>query len=91
MPLARVCLCASSCGACGFPWRVLQQVTLQGLRNLSGSSCLACSYGGVMFVGFAVSLVRSWVFPLVSALPPGPAVGTPIPAAAYPWGFLPFF
>ena len=66
MPLAGFCLSASSCGACGFPRRVLPQVTLRGLRNLSGSSCLSCSGGGAMFVGFVVSLVRHWVFYLVS-------------------------
>ena len=59
------CFCASSCGACGFPRRVLPQVTLRGLRNLSGSSCLSCSCGGAMYVGFAVSLVRRLVFYLV--------------------------
>ena len=67
------------------------QVTLRGLRNLSGSSCLSCSCGGAMFVGFEVSLVRRWVFSLVSALPPGPAVCAAYPAAGCSWGFLPFF
>ena len=52
--------------SCGFPQRVLPQVTLRGLRNLSGSSCLSCSCGGAMFVGFAVSLVLRLVFYLVS-------------------------
>ena len=59
------CFCASSCCACRFPRRVLPQVTLKGLSNLSGSSCLSCSCGGALFVGFAVSLVRSLVFYLV--------------------------
>ena len=44
------CFCVSSCGACGFPRRVLPQVTLRGLRNLSGSSCLSCSCGGAMYL-----------------------------------------
>ena len=56
------CFCASSCGTCGFPQRVLPQVTLRVLRGLSGSSCLSCSCGGAMSVGFALSLVRRLVF-----------------------------
>ena len=39
--------------------------SLRGLRNLSGSSCLSCSCGGAMFVGFAVSFMRRLVFYLV--------------------------
>ena len=58
----RVCFCVASCGACGFPRRVLPQVTLRGLRNLSGSRCLSCSCGGALSGGFAVSalLLRWW-------------------------------
>ena len=48
------CFCASSCGACGFPRRVLLQVTLKGFRNLSGSSCLSCSCGGALLLGWGV-------------------------------------
>ena len=33
-PLAGVCFCASSCGSCGFPRRVLPQVILRGFRYL---------------------------------------------------------
>ena len=65
LSLLLVLLRAFSCGACGFPQHVLPQVTLRGLRNLSGSSCLSCSCGGAMYVGFAVSLVRRFVFNLV--------------------------
>ena len=64
-PLAGVCFCASSCGTCCFLQRVLPQVTLRRLRNLSGSSCLSCSCGGAMSVGFAVSLVWRLVFYLM--------------------------
>ena len=59
------CFYASSCSACGFPWRVLPLVTLRWFSNLSGSSCLSCSCGGTLFVGFAVSLVCRLVFYLV--------------------------
>ena len=47
---------------CGFPRSILPQVTLRGLRTLSGSRCLSCSCGGAMSVGFAVSalLLRWW-------------------------------
>ena len=43
--------CASSCGAGGFPRRVLPQATLRGFRNLSGSSCLSCSCSGALLRG----------------------------------------
>ena len=66
--------CASSCGACGFPRRVLPQVALRGLRNLSGSRCLSCSCGGALSVGFAVFLVWRLFSALCRALPSAPAV-----------------
>ena len=43
------CFCASSCG---FLRRVLPQVTLRGFCNLSGSSCLSCSCGGALLLGW---------------------------------------
>ena len=74
----RSCVFFLSCAARGRLWlslllvlllclflRVLPQVTLRGFSNLSGSSCLSCSCGGALFVGFAVSLVRHLVFYLV--------------------------
>ena len=85
-PLAGVRFCTSSCGACGFPRRVLPQVTLRGLRNLSGSRCLPCSCGGTMSVGFTVSFVRR----LFSALCRALATAPDPPTAGYPSGFLLF-
>ena len=84
------CFCASSCGACGFPWRVMPQVTLRGLRNLSGSSCLSCSCGGAMFVGFAVSLVRRLVFYLVPCSFSGACSGRCLPCRRLPLGVSAF-
>ena len=81
VPLAGVCLCASSCGACGFPWRVLPQVTLRELCNLSGSSCLSCSCGGAMFEGFSL-LCQLFLRVLRLALRPLPQVAL--------GGFCPF-
>ena len=89
--LAGVCFCASSCGACGFPRRVLLQVTLRGLRNLSGSRCLSCSCGGAMSVGFAMSLVRRLFSTLCRALPPEPAVLCSSPYRRLPFGVSAFF
>ena len=45
-----------------FPQRVLMQVTLSDYAIFSGSSCLCCSFGGALSVGFAVSLVQRLVF-----------------------------
>ena len=74
MPIAGVCFCASSCGTCGFPRRVLPQVTLRGSRNLSGSFWLSCSCRGAVSVGFAVSFVPRLFSALSRALPTAPAV-----------------
>ena len=90
-PLAGVCFCASSCGACGFPRRVLPQVTLRGLRNLSGSRCLSCSCGGAMSVGFVVSLVRRLFSALCHALPTAPVVLRSSPYHRLPFGVSAFF
>ena len=79
----------SSWGACGFRRRILPQVTLRGFRNLSGSSCLSCSCGGALLLGWR-SLVRRLVFCLCHALPPGPAVCAAYPTAGCPWGFSDF-
>ena len=90
-PLACVCFCASSCGTCCFPQRVLPQVTLRRLRNLSSSSCLSCSCGGAMSVGFAVSLVwGAWFSTLCHALPPTPAVLRGLPCRRLPFGVSAF-
>ena len=42
-----------------------RRLPLGGYANFSGSSCLSCSCGGALSVGFAVSLVRLLVFHLV--------------------------
>ena len=42
-----------------------RRLPLWGSATFSGSSCLSCSGGGALSVGFAVSLVRLWVFHLV--------------------------
>ena len=85
------CFCASSCGACGFPQRVaLPQVTLRGLRDLSGSSCLSCSCGGAMYVGFAVSLVRRLVFNLVPCSSSGSCGLRSLPCHRLPFGVSAF-
>ena len=84
------CFCASSCGACGFPQRVLSQVTLRGFRNLSGSSCLSCSCGGALLLGLRGLWCAAWFSTLCRALPPGPAVCAAYPAAGCPWGFSAF-
>ena len=84
------CFCPSSCGACGFPRRVLPQVTLWEFRNLSCSSCLSCSCSGALLLGFRCLGCVAWFSTWCRALPPGPAVGAASPAAGYPWGLLPF-
>ena len=84
------CFCASSCGACGFPWRVLPQVTLRGFRNLSGSSCLSCSCGGALLLGWRCLWGAAWFSALCRGLPPGPAVCAAYPTAGCPWGFSGF-
>ena len=76
---------ASSWGACGFPRRVLPQVTLRGFRNLSGSSCLSCSSGRALLLGWRCLWCTTWFSTLCHALPPGPAV-----CAGCPWGFSDF-
>ena len=81
------CFCASSCGACGFPRRVLLQVTLRGFRYLSGSSCLSCSCGGAMLLVLRCLGFVAWFSTWCRALPAG---GAAYPAAGYPWGLLPF-
>ena len=45
---------STACPAAGYLWRLLY---------LSGSSCLSCSCGGAMSVGFEVSFVRRLVLP----------------------------
>ena len=90
-PLAGVCFCSSSCGACGLSLVFLPQVTLRGYANFSGSSCLSCSCGGALSVGFAVSLVRHLVFHLVPCSSSG-ACGfgqLPLPKVAL-WGLCLF-
>ena len=82
--------CASSWGACGFPRCVLPQVTLRGFRNLSGSSCLSCSCGGALLLGWRCLWCAAWFSTLCRALPPGPAVCAAYPAAGCPWGFSDF-
>ena len=81
---------ASSWGSCGFPRRVLLQVTLRGFRNLSGSSCLSCSCGGALLLGWRCLWCVAWFSTLFRALPPGPAVCAAYPVAGYPWGFSDF-
>ena len=78
--------CASSCGAGGFPRRVLPQVTLRGFRNFSGSSCLSYSCSGALLWGLRCLWCAAWFSTLCRALPPGPAVG-----AGYPWGVFCLF
>ena len=80
----------SSSRACGFPQHVLLQVTLRGLRNLSGSSCLSCSCGGAMYVGFAVSLVRRLVFNLVPCSSSGACGFAQLPCRRLPFGVSTF-
>ena len=51
-------------------WRSFRSVScrrlpLRGYANFSGSSCLSCSCGGALSLGFAVSLVWRLVFHLV--------------------------
>ena len=70
--------------------RVLPQVTLRGLRNLSGSSSLSCSCGGAMFVGFAVSLVRRLVFYLVPCSSSGACGLRSLPCRRLPLGVSAF-
>ena len=84
------CFCASSCGARGFPRRALPQVTLRGLRNLSGSNCLSCSCGGAMFVGFAVSLMCCLVFYLVPCSSSGACGLRCLPCRRLPLGVSAF-
>ena len=83
--------CASSWGACGFPWRVLPLVTLSGFRNLSGSSSLAYSCSGDLLLGWRCLWCTTWFSTLCRALPPGPVVCATSPAAAYPWGVFCLF
>ena len=90
LSLLLVLLLSSSCGACSFPRRVLPQVTLRGLRNLSGSSCLSCSCGGAMFVGFAVSLMRRLVFYLVPCSSSGACGLRCLPCRRLPYGVSAF-
>ena len=47
---------------------VLPQITLRGLRKLSGFSCLSCSCGGALSVGLAVSWCSPWFSTLCRAL-----------------------
>ena len=84
------CFCASSCVACGFPRRVLPQVTLMGFSNLSGSSCLSCSCSGALFVGFKVSLVRRLVFYLVPCSSSGACDLRCLPCRRLPLGVSAF-
>ena len=84
------CFCASSWGACDFPRRVLLQVTLRGFCNLSGSSCLSCSCGGALLLGWRCLWCAAWFSTLCRALPPGPTVCAAYPAAGCPWGFSDF-
>ena len=51
-------------------WRSFRSVScrrlpLRGYATCSGSSCLSCTCGGALSIGFAVSLVRRLVFHLV--------------------------
>ena len=80
----------SSSGACGFPQHVLPQVTLRGLRNLSGSGCLSCSCGGTMYVGFTASLVRRLVFNLVPCSSSGACGFAQLPCRRLPFGVSAF-
>ena len=48
-----------------------RRLPLRGYANFSGSSCLSCSCGGALFLGFAVSLVRRLVFHLVRCFSSG--------------------
>ena len=91
MSLFWCCFCTYSCGAGGFPLRVLPQVTLRGFRNLSGSSCLSCSCGGALLWGLQCLWCAAWFSTLCRALPPGPAVCAAYPTAGYPWGVLCLF
>ena len=75
---------------CLFLRRVLPQVTLRGLSNLSGSSCLSCSCGGALFVGFAVSLVRRLVFYLVPCSFSGACSLRCLPCRRFPLGVSAF-
>ena len=68
----------------------LPQVTLRGLRNLSGSSGLPCSCGGAMFVGFAVSLVHRLVFYLVPCSSSGACGLRSLPCRRLPLGISAF-
>ena len=70
------------CPAAGYPW---------GLRNLSGSCCLSCSYGGARFVGFAVSLVRRLVFYLVPCSSSGACGLRSLPCRRLPLGVFCLF
>ena len=87
-PLAGVCFCASSCGLSA---AFLPQLPLGGYANFSGSSCLSCTCGGTLSVGFAGSLVRRLVFHLVPCSSSG-ACGfgqLPLPQVAL-WGLCLF-
>ena len=50
----RLLRASAACPATGYLWRLLY---------ISGSSCLSCSCGGAMSVGFEVSFVQSLVLP----------------------------
>ena len=85
------CFCSSSCGAGGFPRRVLPQVTLRGFRNLSGSSCLSYSCSGALLWGLRCLWCAAWFSTLCRALPPGPAVGAAsVPQVTLGGGFSAF-
>ena len=84
------CFCASSCGACSFPWRVLPQVTLRGLATFLAPFACPAPEVDLCLLGLRCLWYVTWFSTLCSALPPGPAVCAAYPAAGCPWGFLPF-
>ena len=80
-PFLRLLQVSAACPAPGSLWRLLY---------LSSSSCLPCSCGGAMSVGFEVYFVRRLVLPCAALLLPAQAVCAASPDAGYPWEFLPF-
>ena len=70
--------------------RSCRRLPLWGYANFSGSSCLSCSCGGVLSVGFTVSLVRRLVFHLVPCSSLGPAVLSSFPCRRLPFGVYAF-
>ena len=82
--------CSSSWGACGFPRRVLPQVTLRGFCKPFWLQLPVLLLRWSLVVGLACLWCVTWFSTLCHALPPGTAVCAAYSAAGCPWGFSDF-